>query len=140
MLQTGLSHGVAIIPNAPKQRFTDPATGAHFQFEDMCDRLEKVLKKRFMEEMQSSNKKGLNKDFMSQSDKRKEITSKGPEEVLQENSLPIRTRRVQNFIKPTNTNNPNAGNEEALVEIEEADEPSITLPPKQRIADKPANM
>ena len=29
---------------------------------------------------------------------------------------------------------------EALVEIEEAEEPSITLPPEQRIQDKPANM
>ena len=53
MLQTGLSHGVAIIPNAPKQRFTDPTTGAHFLFEDMCERLEKVLKKRFIDDMQS---------------------------------------------------------------------------------------
>jgi len=51
MLQTGLSHGVAIIPNAPKQRFTDPETGAHFEFAEMCDRLDKVLKKRFMDEM-----------------------------------------------------------------------------------------
>ena len=47
MLQTGLSHGVAIIPNAPKQRFSDPVTGAHFEFEDMCVRLEKLKKKRF---------------------------------------------------------------------------------------------
>ena len=39
MLQTGLSHGVAIIPNAPKQRYTDPDTGAHFAFGDMCERL-----------------------------------------------------------------------------------------------------
>jgi len=47
MLQTGLSHGVAIIPNAPKQRYSDPATGAHFEFDDMCTRLEKLKKKRF---------------------------------------------------------------------------------------------
>jgi len=65
MLQTGLSHGVAIIPNAPKQRYTDSATGAHFAFDDMCERLEKVMKKRFMDEMSSSNKKGLNKEFMN---------------------------------------------------------------------------
>ena len=65
MLQTGLSHGVAIIPNAPKQRYTDPATGAHFAFDDMCERLEKVMKKQFMDEMSSQNKKGLNKEFMS---------------------------------------------------------------------------
>lgn len=65
MLQTGLSHGVAIIPNAPKQRYTDPATGAHFQFEDMCMRLEKVHKKRFIDEMQQSSRKSINKDFLS---------------------------------------------------------------------------
>lgn len=65
MLQTGLSHGVAIIPNAPKQRYTDPATGAHFEFEDMCDRLEKLLKRRFIDEMQSKSK-ALNKDFMKE--------------------------------------------------------------------------
>ena len=63
MLQTGLSHGVAIIPNAPKQRYSDPVTGAHFEFQDMCTRLEKQLKKRFLDEMQS-NRKGINKDFM----------------------------------------------------------------------------
>lgn len=56
MLQTGLSHGVAIIPNAPKQRFSDPATGAHFDFEDMCVRLEKLHKKRLMDDLQESRK------------------------------------------------------------------------------------
>ena len=62
MLQTGLSHGVAIIPNAPKQRFSDPQTGAHFEFEEMCRRLEQLKKKRFQEEMQASSKsKSLNK-------------------------------------------------------------------------------
>lgn len=58
-----MSHGVAIIPNAPKQRYSDPATGAHFEFEDMCMRLEKLKKKRFLDEMQST-RKGINKDFM----------------------------------------------------------------------------
>ena len=43
---------MAIIPNAPKTRFNDPETGAHFEFEDMCVRLEKVLKKRFLDELQ----------------------------------------------------------------------------------------
>ena len=62
MLQTGLSHGVAIIPNAPKQRFSCPVTGAHFEFEEMCRRLELLKKKRFQEEMQASSKnKSLNK-------------------------------------------------------------------------------
>ena len=68
MLQTGLSHGVAIIPNAPKQRYSDPVTGAHFEFKDMCVRLDKILKKRFQEEMQSSTtRKSLNKDFLRES-------------------------------------------------------------------------
>mmetsp|Transcript_25433 Transcript_25433/g.31809 ORF Transcript_25433/g.31809 Transcript_25433/m.31809 type:complete len:99 (+) Transcript_25433:18-314(+) len=98
MLQTGLSHGVAIIPNAPKQRFNDPDTGAHFEFEDMCERLEKVLKKRFIEEMQS-NKKGLNKNFMKETRNgdplvRKEANSKTNEEVLQENGFPMKARRI----------------------------------------------
>jgi len=132
MLQTGLSHGVAVIPNAPKQRFTDPVTGAHFQFEDMCQRLEKVMKKRFAEQMQSSQVV-INKEFMKN---KGETLAKGPEEVLEENVLPLKARRMQNFIKSAQFN------EEALVEIEEADEPNITLPRKQRIAiaDKPANM
>ena len=45
----------------------------------------------------------------------------------------MKARRIQNFVK-SGTNN------EALVEIKEAEEPSITLPPRQHIADKPANM
>ena len=92
MLQTGLSHGVAIIPNAPKQRYTDPETGAHFRFEDMCNRLEVVLKKRFMDEMQSS-RKSINKDFMKDVEP-KDLNSKAPEEVLQENSFPMKARRI----------------------------------------------
>ena len=102
MLQTGLSHGVAIVPNAPKQRFSDPATGAHFEFDDMCGRLEKLKKKRFQEEMQSS-RKSLNKDFKAAS---KPLSSQSKhkrdgdaEEVLQEDELPRQTRRVQNFVK-----------------------------------------
>ena len=68
MLQTGLSHGVAIIPNAPKQRYSDPVTGAHFEFKDMCVRLDKILKKRFQEEMQASTtRKSINKDFLRES-------------------------------------------------------------------------
>ena len=72
MLKTGLSHGVAIIPNAPKQRFTDPETGAHFEFSDMCKRLEALAKRRFVEELQGGTKIGdksiaskkiLSKDF-----------------------------------------------------------------------------
>ena len=46
MLTAGLSHGVAVVPNAPKQRYSDPETGAHFEFNDMCDKLEIILKSR----------------------------------------------------------------------------------------------
>ena len=58
MLKTGLSHGVAIMPNAPKERYSDPDTGAHFDHIDMCQRLERMAKKRFLE-FQRNEKKTL---------------------------------------------------------------------------------
>ena len=64
MLQTGLSHGVAIMPNAPKERYSCPETGAHFEYFDMCARLERMRKRRNIE-MQRTEKKVLNKDFMN---------------------------------------------------------------------------
>jgi hypothetical protein len=83
------------------------------------------------------NRKSINKDFMNapeipmatannakESTQVKTTKKDGPEEVLEESEFPRRARRVQNFVKPTNNN-------EALVEIEETDEPSIHLPPKQ---------
>ena len=110
----------------------------------MCGRLEKLKKKRFLDEMQS-NKKGINKEFM----KTGEIKPREPldkEEVLEESDFPMKARRVQNFVNqgpqksggslPQNKHY----NREALVEIEETEEPSIHMPPKQRITDKPANM
>jgi hypothetical protein len=57
MLKTGLSHGVAIVPNAPKQRYNCPDTGAHFEFYDMCTRLDKIEKLRFMEEQKDKTRK-----------------------------------------------------------------------------------
>ena len=63
MLKTGLSHGVAIVPNAPKQRYNCPDTGAHFEFEDMCVRLEKLERLRFLEESKSKKQK-IQKDFV----------------------------------------------------------------------------
>ena len=63
MLKTGLSHGVAIMPNAPKERYSDPVTGAHFEYLDMCARLERMAKKRYLENVRTE-KKVLNKDFM----------------------------------------------------------------------------
>ena len=65
MLKTGLSHGVAIMPNAPKERFSDPDNGAHFDFGDMCHRLEKMAKRRYIEQCKKE-KKVLNKDFMNE--------------------------------------------------------------------------
>ena len=46
MLQMGLSHGVAVIPNPPKQRYTCPLTGAHFKFDEMCTRIEALMRER----------------------------------------------------------------------------------------------
>ena len=52
MFQKDLSQATALVPNAPKKfPYSDPETGAHFDFEDMCFRLDKVLKKRVMSEM-----------------------------------------------------------------------------------------
>ena len=89
MLKTGFSHGVAIVPNAPKQRYTDPDTGAHFDFDDMCERLEKLMKKRFLEEM-AGERKSLNKDFLNTQAARGRNLFKddGPEEVLEESEIP----------------------------------------------------
>lgn len=66
MLKTGLSHGVAIVPNAPKQRYNCPDTGAHFEFSEMCTRLEKLERLRFLEESRSK-KKTIHKDFIKKS-------------------------------------------------------------------------
>lgn len=46
MLQTGLSHGVAVMPNEPRERFNDHKTGAHFSFEYMCRKIDQLLKER----------------------------------------------------------------------------------------------
>ena len=67
MFQKDLSHEAALITNAPKKfPFSDPESGAHFDFEDICYRLDKVLKKRVMSEMMrqsvSSNKSKDEKD------------------------------------------------------------------------------
>ena len=67
MLKSGLTHGVAVIPNAPKQRYTDPLTGAHFDFEDMCQRIDRIQKARFVEDLAAQKKKGIQKDFMKES-------------------------------------------------------------------------
>ena len=46
----------------------------------------------------------------------------------------MKARRVQNFVKSSQANN------EPLVKITEGEENTMTLPPKQKTADKPANM
>ena len=48
-----------------------------------------------------------------------QANAKGPEEVLQEDGLPMKPRRVQNFIKS------NQKTKETLMEIEEIEEPSF---------------
>lgn len=63
MLKTGLSHGVAVIPNDPKQRYICPDTGAHFKFEEMCTKIEVMERKRAIQYGLVSNVKYLNKDF-----------------------------------------------------------------------------
>lgn len=40
MLKAGLSHGVAVVPEGPKERFIDPITGAHFKFNEICIKIE----------------------------------------------------------------------------------------------------
>lgn len=40
MLKSGLSHGVAVIPKTPKERYSDEKTGAHFEFNYMCTKIE----------------------------------------------------------------------------------------------------
>ena len=59
MLKSGLTHGVAVLPNDPKQRYTDPLTGAHFDFEDMCCRIDRIKKARFVEDLAAQKKKGI---------------------------------------------------------------------------------
>ena len=52
------------MPNAPKDRYSCPETGAHFEYFDMCARLERMRKRRNIE-MQRTEKKVLNKEFMN---------------------------------------------------------------------------
>jgi hypothetical protein len=64
MLKTGLSHGIAIMPAAPKTRYTDPKTGAHFDFGDISERIEAMAKKRAIK-YSLSDTKVINKDFFN---------------------------------------------------------------------------
>lgn len=48
MLKMGLSHGVAVIPNPPKVRYTCPLTGAHFKYEEICLRIEGLMQSRIL--------------------------------------------------------------------------------------------
>ena len=52
------------MPNAPKDRYSSPETGAHFEYFDMCARLERMRKRRNIE-LQRTEKKVLNKEFMN---------------------------------------------------------------------------
>ena len=53
MLKSDLNDGAALGGNAPPKfpPFSDPQCGAHFDFEDMCFKLDKVKKRRIMNEM-----------------------------------------------------------------------------------------
>jgi hypothetical protein len=42
----GLSHGVAVIPNPPKERFSDAKTGAHFSFEYLSRKIDDMIRER----------------------------------------------------------------------------------------------
>jgi len=55
MLKTGLSHGVALVPNPPKERYYCPNTGSHFEFFDLCKRLEILARKRNEENQLNGN-------------------------------------------------------------------------------------
>lgn len=62
MLKTGLSHGVAIVPGPPKEKYQCPYSGAHFSFDVMCDKIKLMEKKRAIE-YNLTVMKILNKDF-----------------------------------------------------------------------------
>ena len=40
------SHGVAVKPKSPKIRYNCPKTGAHFKFDDMCARIDRLFLER----------------------------------------------------------------------------------------------
>lgn len=46
MIKSGLSHGVALVPNPPKERYYCPVTGAHFEFLDICKKLDVIARRR----------------------------------------------------------------------------------------------
>ena len=62
MLKTGLSHGVAVVPNPPKERYNCPKTGAHFEFNELCRRVER-LKKLREDELNRTGERHLKKDL-----------------------------------------------------------------------------
>lgn len=64
MLKTGLSHGVALVPNPPKERYYCPKTGAHFEFTDVCKRLDTLARKRNEEyQLNGNGSLKINRDF-----------------------------------------------------------------------------
>ena len=71
MLQAG-PNGIALIPNAPRDRYTDEETGAHFDFFDMCKRLEKILIQR---QNHSSKTHIINQGFQIQNYAKEKVNS-----------------------------------------------------------------
>lgn len=64
MLKSGLTHGVAVIPDAPKERYIDPLTGAHFKFPEICIKIETMERKRAIK-YGLEGTKTLSKDFFT---------------------------------------------------------------------------
>ncbi|MBM3456491.1 MAG: hypothetical protein FJX80_15380 [Bacteroidetes bacterium] len=62
MLTFGKNNGVVLIPNPPKDRYIDEKTGAHFEFKEICIRLEKILKMRQDDSKKNGNLR-VSKDF-----------------------------------------------------------------------------
>ena len=54
MLAYYQNHGVALIPNPPKERYSCPYTGAHFEYKEIYQKLEKIAKLRIEEYKKST--------------------------------------------------------------------------------------
>ena len=74
MLKAGLSHGVAVIPEGPKERYIDPVTGAHFKFDEICIKIEVMEKKREIK-YGLEGTKSLNKDFYIKTERKEKKMS-----------------------------------------------------------------
>lgn len=76
MLRQTAGGEIALEPNPPKDRYTCPTTGAHFNFKDIANRLEKVVKDRYNEGLKSGNQK-INHSFAADQLKARQKGVKG---------------------------------------------------------------